>query len=129
MADFVWTNCHTYRSSPNGPGGSRMAVKRFLAIGVAMLALAGCAAGPARESGAIAPAASAAAESADFVLRGGTIYDGSGGAPYRGDVAVRGDRIAYVGRSYDGRAARVIDASGLAVAPGFINMLSWATES
>ncbi|HEX8222520.1 MAG TPA: D-aminoacylase [Allosphingosinicella sp.] len=65
----------------------------------------------------------------DTVIRGGTIYDGSGGAPYTGDVGLRGDRIAYVGPSLDGSARREIDATGLAVAPGFINMLSWATVS
>jgi N-acyl-D-amino-acid deacylase len=64
----------------------------------------------------------------DVVIRGGTIYDGSGGAPVAGDVAVRGDRIAALGR-VDGRGARELDATGMAVAPGFINMLSWATES
>ena len=64
----------------------------------------------------------------DLVIRGGTIYDGSGRAPSAGDVAVAGDRIAAVGR-VDGRGRRELDARGLAVAPGFINMLSWATES
>src|SRR5437764_14992406 len=63
------------------------------------------------------------------LFRGGTIYDGSGGAPYVGDVAIRGDRIVYVGPHAPGRAARTIDASGKAVSPGFINMLSWANES
>ena len=63
------------------------------------------------------------------IIRGGTIYDGSGGAPFVGDVALRGDRIAYVGPHAPGRAARIIDASGKAVSPGFINMLSWANES
>ncbi len=65
----------------------------------------------------------------DVVIRGGTIYDGSGGAPYPGDVALRGDRIAYVGPRAPGAAGREIDARGLAVAPGFINMLSWSNES
>ncbi|HEX9964616.1 MAG TPA: D-aminoacylase [Allosphingosinicella sp.] len=69
------------------------------------------------------------AQSYDTVIRGGAIYDGSGGAPYKGDVGLRGDRIAYVGPSLDGPARREIDATGLAVAPGFINMLSWANES
>jgi N-acyl-D-amino-acid deacylase len=64
----------------------------------------------------------------DVVIRGGTIYDGGGGAPFTGDVAIAGDRIAAVGR-VRGRGAREIDARGLAVAPGFINMLSWANES
>src|SRR5690242_12603146 len=63
------------------------------------------------------------------LIRGGTIYDGSGGTPYVGDVALKGDKIAYVGPHAPGRAARVIDAKGKAVSPGFINMLSWATES
>jgi len=65
---------------------------------------------------------------ADIMLRGGTIYDGSGGASYVGDVAIKGDRITCVGRC-NGRARQQIDATGLAVAPGFINMLSWANES
>ena len=65
----------------------------------------------------------------DIVLRGGTIYDGGGGAPYAGDVAIAGDRIAYVGPRLDRGARQEIDARGLAVAPGFINMLSWAGET
>jgi N-acyl-D-amino-acid deacylase len=64
----------------------------------------------------------------DLILRGGTIYDGSGGDPTGGDIAVRGDRIVGVG-AVSGSAARIIDVAGLAVAPGFINMLSWAVES
>ena len=71
----------------------------------------------------------AAAAEYDVVVRGGTIYDGSGGAPYAGDVAIKAGRIAYVGPKAPGAAAKYVDASGLAVAPGFINMLSWATES
>ncbi|HEX9933225.1 MAG TPA: D-aminoacylase [Allosphingosinicella sp.] len=90
---------------------------RFTAAMLAALLLAACATAP--DSG----------ERYDLLIRGGTVYDGSGGAPYRGDVAVRGDRIAYVGPRAPGSAARDVDASGLAVAPGFINMLSWATES
>jgi N-acyl-D-aspartate/D-glutamate deacylase len=65
----------------------------------------------------------------DVILRHGTIVDGSGGAPYAGDVAIRGDRIAAVGDLGRARAAHEIDASRLAVAPGFVNMLSWANES
>src|SRR3954453_11560033 len=63
------------------------------------------------------------------LIRGGTIYDGSGGAPYVGDVAMKGDKIVYVGPHAPGRAARVVDATREAVSPGFVNMLSWATES
>jgi N-acyl-D-amino-acid deacylase len=63
------------------------------------------------------------------LIRGGTIYDGSGAAPYVGDVGIKGDRIVYVGPHASGRAARTVDAAGKAVSPGFINMLSWANES
>lgn len=65
----------------------------------------------------------------DLVIIGGTIYDGSGAPGFAGWVAVDGDRIAAVGRGKAPAAQRTIDASGQAVAPGFINMLSWATES
>ncbi len=65
----------------------------------------------------------------DVVIRGGTVFDGSGGAPFTGDVAINGDRIIYVGQKAPGTARKLVDASGLAVAPGFINMLSWANES
>ena len=64
----------------------------------------------------------------DVVLRNGTVYDGGGGKPYKGDVAIRGDRIVAVGE-VTGRGKAEIEVAGLAVAPGFINMLSWATES
>lgn len=64
----------------------------------------------------------------DLVIRNGTLYDGSGGAPYQGDIAIDGDRITAIGQ-LEGRGDTEIDARGLAVAPGFINMLSWATES
>ncbi|HET7606124.1 MAG TPA: D-aminoacylase [Sphingomicrobium sp.] len=62
------------------------------------------------------------------LISGGTIYDGSGGAPYVGDVAVKGDKIVFVGPHAPGRAVRTINARGKAVSPGFINMLSWANE-
>ena len=66
----------------------------------------------------------------DLVIRGGTIFDGGGGEPFVGDVGIKGDRIVAVGPNLSGTsAARTIDATGLAVAPGFINMLSWADES
>ena len=65
----------------------------------------------------------------DVVIRGGTVYDGTGAPGRRADVGIRGDRIAGVGDLSDVPANTVIDASALAVAPGFINMLSWSTES
>jgi len=71
----------------------------------------------------------AAPQAYDVVVRGGTIYDGSGGEPFVGDVAIRKDRIVYVGPKAPGRARHEIDARGQAVSPGFVNMLSWSTES
>ena len=82
----------------------------------ACLAASGCATAP-------------SAQTYDVIVRDGTIYDGSGGAPYVGDVAIAGDRIVRVGGDIAATAATEIDATGLAVAPGFINMLSWSTES
>ena len=75
--------------------------------------------------------ASPAPKEYDVVIRNGMIYDGSGKPPVRGDVAINGDAIVAVGKSAAGgaRGRTEIDAKGLAVAPGFINMLSWATES
>jgi len=64
----------------------------------------------------------------DLVIRGGEIYDGSGGAPVGGEVAVKGQRIVCVG-ACPGAAKKTVDATGKAVSPGFINMLSWSTES
>lgn len=64
----------------------------------------------------------------DTVIRGGTIYDGSGGAPFTGDVAIKEGRIVAVG-TVRGAGRTTIDARGLAVAPGFVNMLSWSNES
>ena len=65
----------------------------------------------------------------DVLIRGGTVYDGSGDAPRVVDVAIAGDTIAGVGDFALASAGTTIDATGLAVSPGFINMLSWATES
>ncbi len=65
----------------------------------------------------------------DTVLTNGVIYDGSGGAPYPGWVALTGDRISAMGPGKAPAAARSIDVKGQAIAPGFVNMLSWATES
>ncbi|MBN1137784.1 MAG: D-aminoacylase [Anaerolineae bacterium] len=65
----------------------------------------------------------------DLIIRNGTVYDGSGAPPYTGDVAIQGDTIAATGPLGRVRGRTEIDASGLAVAPGFINMLSWAGVS
>ena len=65
----------------------------------------------------------------DVVIKGGTVYDGTGGKPRVADVAIRRDQIVDVGEFPPESTHSVIDAKGLAVAPGFINMLSWSTES
>src|SRR5438874_112565 len=65
----------------------------------------------------------------DLLIKGGTVYDGGGGEGRAVDVAIRGDRILGAGDFRNARAKSVIDARGLAVAPGFINMLSWSNES
>lgn len=70
-----------------------------------------------------------AAEQVDLLIHNGVIYDGSGRDPVRGDVAVRDGRVVAVGKLADYQAKQKLDAKGLAVAPGFINTLSWATES
>ena len=93
---------------------SRTIAKPFAVVG-AML-LAGCATTPPQPV-------------YDVLIRGGTIYDGSGSDPIVGDVAIKDDKIVYVGPRRAVGAAQEVDATGLAVAPGFINMLSWATES
>jgi N-acyl-D-amino-acid deacylase len=65
----------------------------------------------------------------DLIVRGGTVYDGSGGTPYPADLGIRGDAIAAIGDLSGATAATSIDATGLAVAPGFVNMMCWANES
>lgn len=68
-------------------------------------------------------------ESYDVILRGGTVYDGAGGQPKVADVAIQADRIVAVGDLTGHTAKLDVDVRGQAVAPGFINMLSWAAES
>jgi N-acyl-D-amino-acid deacylase len=80
-------------------------------------------------TGLSTPSSPAAQPQYDVIIRGGIVYDGTGAAGRRADVAVRGDRIAGIGEFGGLAATSVVDATGLAVAPGFINMLSWSTES
>ena len=77
---------------------------------------------------ALASVASAAVY-ADVIIRGGTLYDGTGKPGRVADLAIKGDRIVAIGNLRGRAATRTIDASGLAVSPGFVNMLSWATSS
>ena len=65
----------------------------------------------------------------DVIIKNGAVYNGTGSEAQHVDLAIRGDRIAGVGDYKNAKAKTVIDARGLAVAPGFINMLSWSTES
>lgn len=65
----------------------------------------------------------------DLVIRNAMIYDGSGGKPYAGAVAINADTIVQMGALTGIKGRREIDAKGMAVSPGFVNMLSWATES
>src|SRR5881398_66475 len=69
------------------------------------------------------------AQSFDIIIKGGTLYDGSGGAPVKADIGIKGDRIAAVGNLSRATAPTIVDAKGLAVAPGFINMLSHSETS
>jgi N-acyl-D-amino-acid deacylase len=94
----------------------RLFIRRPLLAAFAALLLASC---------------STSSDNAEFdtILRGGTIYDGLGGDPYVADIAVNGERIAAIGDLAGRSGKQVFDARGMAVSPGFINMLSWATES
>jgi len=65
----------------------------------------------------------------DVIIKGGTVYDGTGRPPRQADVGIRGDRIAAIGNLSRATATTVVDAKGLAVAPGFINMLSHSESS
>ncbi|HEY7819633.1 MAG TPA: D-aminoacylase, partial [Vicinamibacteria bacterium] len=71
--------------------------------------------------------ATACAPDYDVVLRSGTIFDGSGRPPFEGDIALAGDRIAAIGR-LAGKGATEIDATGLYIAPGFIDMHSHSED-
>lgn len=69
------------------------------------------------------------AQDFDLIIKNGMIYDGSGGKPFKGDVGIKGDKVTKVGNLSKTKAKTTVDANGLAVTPGFINMLSWSTES
>ena len=97
----------------------RLTVLGFASI-TALGVLAGCGSAPRAGAG----------EPYDVVIRNGAVYDGSGSPPQQVDVAVKGDRIvALLPAGSPAHAREVIDAKGMAVAPGFINVLSWSTES
>lgn len=65
----------------------------------------------------------------ETIIRNGMIYEGNGGEPYKADIAINADTIAFIGDLKNESAKNEIDAKGMAIAPGFINMLSWSNES
>jgi N-acyl-D-amino-acid deacylase len=93
---------------------------------LAALLIAGCAGSGAGHTPVAAPAPAA---TYDLIVRNGTLYDGSGTPGRRADVGIRGDRVASVGDLSSAKATTEIEAVGKAVAPGFINVLSWANLS
>ena len=99
-------------------------MRRPAAARVALLVNAAAALGTAAH-----PAAGAAAPLHDVVIRHALIYDGDGGAPFAGELAIDSDRIAYVGPHSAGKARLEIDARGQAVSPGFIDMMGHSEES
>jgi N-acyl-D-aspartate/D-glutamate deacylase len=80
-------------------------------------------------AGLVASCGPSAEPDYDVIIRGGTVYDGLGGEPFQADVAINGDRIAAIGDLSEKIGRLHVDARNKAVAPGFINMLSWATKS
>ena len=94
----------------------RLTRRRLVIASLLSALLAGCSPGPGQAD-------------YDVIIRGGSVYDGLGGVPLVADVAIDGDRVAAIGDLSSASGATEIDAEGLAVAPGFINMLSWANET
>ncbi len=101
--------------------GNVLAALRAMAICASLFSLAACSKETSSE-------AQSAAASYDVIIRGGTVYDGSGAPGVIADVAIEGDRIAAIGDLSGASAPDMIGAEGKAVTPGFINMLSWAVE-
>jgi N-acyl-D-amino-acid deacylase len=98
-----------------------LALSQFIRVAALVVAVAfgGCTEAPSRGTGG----------QYDLIIRNGVVYDGSGGPGRRADVGIRGERVAALADLSAATAAAEIDASGQAVAPGFINVLSWANES
>jgi len=91
-------------------------LKQTAFVFIALLALSSCSEGP-------------EGPEFDVIISNGTVYDGSGGAPFVADIGIEGDRIKAIGDLDEEDAITVVDATGMAVSPGFINMLSWAPET
>ena len=86
---------------------------RYLLLGIITVLIVGCSQPP----------------QYDTIIRNGMVYDGLGGEPYKADIGISGDTIAFIGDLSGKKGREEIDAKGMAVAPGFINMLSWANET
>ncbi len=93
-------------------------IRLSLLCALCLVVVAGCQVRPGSKS-----------DNFDLIVRRGTVYDGSGGPPIQADIGVRGQRIAAIGDLRHAHAGQEVDASGMAVAPGFVNMLSWAPDS
>ncbi len=102
------------------PQGIIYAMRRVHAVLIAVLLVC---------TGCSSPPAAPPAPAFDVIIRGGTVYDGTGSPGRRADIGIKGDRITRIGDLATESAKTTTDAAGRAVAPGFINMLSWATES
>ncbi|SRR6266498_2118458 len=78
---------------------------------------------------ALAVAPSHQRQQYDTIIRNGIIYDGNGGSPYKADIGIKADTIAFIGDLKNAHARNEVDANGKAVAPGFINMMGHSEES
>jgi N-acyl-D-amino-acid deacylase len=115
-----WYHVGAVPQAPRTSQGIIYAMRRVHALLTAvLLACVGCSSPPA------APPAPAF----DAIIRGGMVYDGTGSPARRADIGIKSDRITRIGDLSSESAKTTTDATGRAVAPGFINMLSWATES
>ncbi len=99
-----------------------MFLLKALALASLVLGLSHCTKSP-------PPAPAATGESADLLIINGQLHDGRGSLPVAGGLAIREGHVVAFGDVSGWHAVRTVDAGGLAVAPGFINTLSWATES
>jgi N-acyl-D-amino-acid deacylase len=107
---------------------SRAALSKGLFSPAAVAALL-CCSWLASSAETVAAQSAAGPTKVELIIRNGTIYDGRGGAPYKGDIAVAKGRVVAIGKVDGYQADRQLDAKGLAIAPGFINVLSWAPDS
>ncbi len=132
---IVFSTCTTYLApsfrQPSARGGDNtmrvLMTRSFVAMAVlALVGACGCTGTGSTDSskGNVASGAVTSAGAFDLVVKGGTVYDGTGAAPVRADVGINGDKIAAVGDLSGAQGKTVVDATGMAVSPGFVNMMS-----